>query len=128
MQFRDFTLRLEASKEMMKAMTEGIKPVLDLIDPQLLKPDRRPQSDVIVERCRSALENFKHYAHGVACSAVGHAPAVVGSFYPSVKLERINDGFARNLSDEQITALEVSDSAIKLADDLDLFGDADPQP
>jgi len=47
-----------------------------------------------------------------------------------VKLERINGGFARNLSDEQITVLgeEVADSAIKLADDLDLFGDADHQP
>ena len=76
------------------------------------------------------MENFKHYAHGVACSAVGHAPAVVWSFYPSVKLERIDGGFARNLSGEQITALEeeVSDSAIKLTDDLDLFGNADPQP
>ena len=47
-----------------------------------------------------------------------------------MKLERIDGGFAQNLSDEQITALEevVSNSAIKLADDLDLFGDADPQP
>jgi len=31
-QFRDFVLRLEASKETMKAMTDGIKPVLHLID------------------------------------------------------------------------------------------------
>ena len=61
---------------------------------------------------------------------MGHALAVVRSFHPSVKLKRIDDGFARNLSDEQITTPEeeVSDSAIKLADDLDLFGDADPQP
>ena len=81
-----------------------------------------------MERCRSALENFKHYARGIACSTTGHALAVVRSFYPLVKLERIDGGFARNLSDEQITALQVSDSAIKLADDLDLFGDADPQP
>ena len=110
-------------------MTDGIKPMLDLIDPQLPEPDRRPQSDVIVERCRSVLENFKHYARGVACSAASHALVIVRSFYPSVKLGRIDGGFARNLSDEQITELEeVSDSAIKLADDLDLFGDADPQP
>ena len=83
-----------------------------------------------MERCRLAVENSKHYAHGITCSAVGHALAVVRSFYPSVKLERIDGGFARNLSGEQITALEeeVSDSAIKLAVDLDLFGDADPQP
>ena len=83
-----------------------------------------------MERCRSALENFKHYTHGITCSAAGHALAVVWSFYPLVKLKQIIGGFARNLSDEQITELEeeVSDSAIKLADDLDLFGDADPQP
>ena len=61
---------------------------------------------------------------------MGHALVVVQSFYPSVKLEQIDGGFAQNLSDEQITVLEeeVSHSAIKLADDLDLFGDADPQP
>jgi len=47
-----------------------------------------------------------------------------------VKRERIDGGFAQNLSDEQITALveEVADSTIKLADDLDLFGDVDHQP
>ena len=129
-QFHDFMLQLEASKETMKAMTDGIKPVLDLIDPQLPEPNRRPQSDVIVDRCRSMLENFKHYARGVACFATGHTLAVVRLVYPSMKLKRIDGGFARNLSDEQITKTEeeVSDSAIKLADDLDLFDDADPQP
>ena len=111
-------------------MTDGIKPMLDLIDPQLPKPDRSPLLDVIVERCKSALENFKYYACGITCSAAGHALVVVRSVYPSVKLERIDGGFARNLSDEQITVLEeeVADLAIKLADDLDLFGDADHQP
>ena len=32
-QFYDFELRLEASKDKVKAMIDGIKPVLDLIDP-----------------------------------------------------------------------------------------------
>ena len=47
-----------------------------------------------------------------------------------MKLERIDGGFAQNLSDEQITVLEeeVSDSAIKLVDDMDLFGDAGNEP
>jgi len=40
-QFRDFVLWLEANKEMMKTMTNGIKPMLDLIDPQLPDPDKR---------------------------------------------------------------------------------------
>ena len=83
-----------------------------------------------MERCKSALENFKHYACVITYSAMGHALAVVWSVYPLVKLERIDDGFAQNLSDEQITALEeeVSELAIKLADDLVLFGDANKQP
>ena len=32
-QFYDFALQLEANKETMKAMPDGIKLVLDLIDP-----------------------------------------------------------------------------------------------
>ena len=71
----------------MKAMTDGIKPVLDLIDPQLPEPNRQSLSNVIMERCRSALGNFKHYARGIACSATGHALVVVRWFYPSGKLE-----------------------------------------
>ena len=104
-QFCDFKLRLEASKEKLKTISNGIKPVLDLINQEVPEPDRAPWPDIIVERCKSALENFKHYAHGVACSTMGHALAVVRSVYPSVKLERIDGGFAQNLSDEQITAL-----------------------
>ena len=120
-QFRDFMLWLKASRNKVKAITDRIKVVLDLIDPQLPEPDRPPQLDVIMERCKLALENFKYYACGVACSAVGHALAVVRSVYSSVKIEWIDGGFAQNLSDEQITALEeeVADSMIKLTDDLD---------
>ena len=123
-------LQLEASKEKLKTISNGIKPMLDLIDQEVPELNRAPRPDIIVERCKSALENFKHYAHGIACSAVGHAMAVVRSVYPLVKLKWIDGGFARNLSDEQITALEeeVSDSAIKLADDMDLFGDAGNEP
>ena len=99
--------------------------MLDLIDHEVPEPNRSPRPDIIVERCVLAWDNFKHYARGIACSAMGHALAVVRSVYPSVKLKRIDDGFAQNLSDEPITALEeeVSNSAIKLADDLDLFDD-----
>jgi len=104
--------------------------MLDLFDLEVPEPNRAPQPNIIVERCKSALENFKHYAHGIACSIMGHALAVVQSVYPSVKLERIDGGFARNLSDEQITVLEeeVFDSAIKLADEMDLFGNAGNEP
>ena len=104
--------------------------MLDLIDQEVLEPNRALQPYIIVERCKSALKNFKQYAHGVACSAMAHVLVIVRSIYPSVKLEQIDGGFARNLSDEQITALEeeVSDSAIKLADDMDLFGDAGNEP
>ena len=114
----------------MKTISNRIKPVLDLINQEVLEPNRAPRPDIIVERCKSALENFEHYAHGVTCSVVGHALAVVQSVYHSVKLERIDGRFAQNLSDEQITALEeeVFNSAIKLADDMNLFGDAGNEP
>ena len=104
--------------------------MMDLIDQEVPEPNRATRPDIIVERCRSALENFKHYARGIACFGTGHALVVVRSVYPTVNLKRIDYGFARNLSDEQITALEeeVSDSAIKLADDMDLFGNADNEP
>ena len=51
--------------------------MLDLIDQEVSEPNRAPRPDIIVERCKSALENFKHYACGVACSAEGHALVVV---------------------------------------------------
>ena len=75
--------------------------MLDLIDQEVPEPNRALQSDIIVERCKSALENFKHYARGIACSAAGHPLVLVRLVYPSVKLKRIDGGFARNLSDEQ---------------------------
>ena len=67
--------------------------MLDLIDQEVPKPNRAPWPDIIVERCKSALENFKHYAHGITCSAMGHALVVVLLVYPSVKLKRIDSGF-----------------------------------
>ena len=104
--------------------------MLDLIDQEVLEPNRAPWSDIIVERCKSALENFKHYARGITCSATGQALVVVRSVYPSVKLKWIDGGFTQNLSDEQITTLEeeVFDLVIKLADEMDLFGDAGNEP
>ena len=84
---QDFELGLEASKEKLMTISNGIKPVLDLIDKEVPEPNRAPCPDIIMERCKSALKNFKHYAHGVACSAMGQALVVVRSVYPLVKLE-----------------------------------------
>lgn len=103
----------------------------DFIDLELPEPkvytfvDRPPRLDAIVDRCKNALKYFKQYAHVITCSAIGHALAVVWSMYPSVKLEVVHGGYAQGLSDKHITTLEedVSESAIKLADNLELFGD-----
>ena len=113
-QFCDFELWLLANKDKIKTIVDGITPVLDFIDLELLELNRTPRSDTIVEQCKSPLQNFKQYARGIACSATGHALAVVRSFYPSVKLELIDSGYAADLSDERITTLEeeVSESVI----------------
>ena len=87
MEFHDFELWLEASKEKLKTISNRIKPMLDLIDQEVLEPNRASWLDIIMERCKSVLKNFKHYARGITCSATGHALAVVRSLYPSVKLE-----------------------------------------
>lgn len=69
---------------------------------------------------------MKGYARGVACSAAAQALAIVRSLYPSVRLEYVDQGFAKGTFDEQMDALvaEVTDSVVKIADDLDLFGEA----
>lgn len=78
-----------------------------------------------MERCRVTLTSFKEYTRGVAYSTVGHALAIVWSLYPSVKLDMIDGHYAQGVSDDQIAVLEVEleESAIKLADDLDLFSE-----
>ena len=78
---------LEASKEKLKTISNRIKPMLDLIDQEVLEPNRAHRPNIIVERCKLALENFKHYACGVTWSTTGHTLVVVRSVYPSVKLK-----------------------------------------
>jgi len=78
-----------------------------------------------VERCKVALSNVRVYVHGVACTAPRHALAVVKSLYPTVSIEVIDGGFAEEMEDaevEQITE-EATESALKLIEDLDIFGD-----
>ena len=71
------------------------------------------------------MTRFKEYTRDVACSAAGHALAVVRSLYPSVELDVIDGGFAWGTTEAQIEVLEeeATESVIKLADDLNLFGD-----
>lgn len=86
---------------------------------------RGPRPDEFEERCQGSFDHFKEFMCDVARSAAGHVLAVVKSLYPRVNLEMISEGFAQGVSDVKIPALqeEVSEPAVKLADDLDLFGD-----
>ena len=56
-----------------------------------------------------------------------HVLAVVRSHYPTIDLQSIGGGFAEGLSDAETQQLEdeVEDTANKMADDIDLFGDTD---
>jgi hypothetical protein len=38
-QYHDFELWLQANQDKMKTIIDGIKPMLDFIDPELLEPD-----------------------------------------------------------------------------------------
>lgn len=118
---------MEAKQNLLGGVVAGITPVLDYIDPkpQEDQPHRPPRPDTIVDRCRVSFERFREFTRGITCSAAGHALAVVRSLYPSVRLEAIDIGFARGMSDARIDEHEeeASESAIKLAEDLNLFGE-----
>lgn len=118
----------------MNAIIAGIMPVLDFIDRNpTLAPvgdldDRPLPPNPFVERCKAALTNFRAYVHSAACTAAGHALAVVRSLYRAVRLEIIVTGFTNRTSDNDAEKLveEATESAFKLAEDLDLFGDKEP--
>lgn len=101
--------------------------MLDLIDlePPCLPGDRPLRPDAIVERWAGSWGCSKQFTYGVACAAAGNALVVVRLLYPSIRMEVVNTGIARGLSDAQIVAMEqaVEESAMKLADDLDLFSE-----
>lgn len=99
-QYEDYELRLRATHDKMKAIIARIMPVLNFIDgnpaPPLvgdLNVNPLPMNP-FVERCRAAMANFRAYVHGSACTATGHALAVVRSMYLAVSLEAIDTEFA----------------------------------
>lgn len=49
-----------------------------------------------------ALSNIRAYIHNVACTAPGHALAVVKSLYLVVSIEVINGGFADETEDAEV--------------------------
>ena len=119
----------------MNDIIAGIRPVLDFIDGNPTLPpvgdlDVRPlPPDPFVERCKAALTNFKAYVQGAACAATGHALAVVRSPYPAVKLEIVDTSFANGTNDDDADKLaeEATETAFKLVEDLDLFGEKEQQ-
>ena len=82
-----------------------------------------------MERCRTAWSNFRVCVHSAACIAVGHALSVVRSLYPAVDLKIIDSGFAEGTEDKVADQLaeKATESAFKLVEDLDIFGDTEQQ-
>ena len=110
-------------------MVARVRPVLDCIDMEVAPQpdDRPPRLDAIIDRCKVAWENFKSFNRDVVVSIVTHALAVVRSHYPMINLQAIGAGFARGTGATKQEQLkdEVEDTAKKLADDVDLFGEVD---
>ena len=115
----------------MKAIIAGVTLMLDFIDgnpppPPVGDLDENPlPPDPFVERCRASWAKFKVYVQSTACTAIGHALSFVRSLYPAVDLKIIDAGFPEDIKDEEADQLaeEAEESAIKLIDDLDTFGD-----
>lgn len=69
--------------------------------------------------------NFRVNVHSAVCTTVGHALSVVWSLYPAVDLRIIDGGFAKGMEDTAADQLmeEATKLALKLVEDLDIFGD-----
>ena len=111
------------------AVVSAIKPVLDCVDlePTTQRDGRQQHSDIIIQRCKAAWENFKTFYHDAITTVATHVLTVVRSHYPTIDLQSIGGGFAEGLSDVGTQQLEdeVEDAAKMLAGDIDLFGETD---
>jgi hypothetical protein len=115
----------------MKAIIAGVMQVLDFIDGNSMSPlvrdlDENPlPPDPFVDRCRASWAKFKVYVQSTVCIAIGHALSVVRSLYLTVDLKIIDGGFPEDITDGEADQLteEAEESAVKVIDDLDIFGD-----
>jgi len=134
-QYRSYKLELTAVRAKMNAIIVGITPVLDFIDG---KPAPHPVGDLdknplppdpFEERCRAAWANFRVHVHKAGCTVVGHALSVVRSLYPAVDLKIFDGGFTEGMEDMVADQLaeEATESAFKLIEDLEIFGDKKQQ-
>lgn len=135
-QYQHYELELRAMRAPTNAIIGGVTPVLNFIDRNLAPPpvgdlDVHPLPlDPFVERCKAALGNFRTYMHSTAYATTGHALAVVWSLSPAVSLEVIDGRFTEGTEDAEVELLakEATESAFRLVEDLDIFGDKEQQP
>ena len=103
--------------------------MLDYVDMEVApQPDGRPpRPNTIIDRWKTAWENFKSFNHNAIVTAITHALAVVWSHYPIIDIQAIGGGFAKGMGAMQHQQLEdeVEDVAKKLAGVIDMFGETD---
>ena len=129
MQFKVFEDQVKAQEDELVAVIAGIKPVLDCVSFEPPEGTTRLPGDLphrlILDRGQRAWTDFKEFTRSSAKGAVIHALAVLWSHYPSEKPEVIMTGYARGTNVVKITKLEdeAKEAVVKLARDVDLFGE-----
>ena len=80
---------------------------------------------MIMDQCQIVRSDFKEFTPSVAHGAVIHALTVLRLHYPLVKCKVIMTGFARGTDEQKIAKLEdeAEEAAVRLAGDVDLFGE-----
>ena len=75
----------------------GVRLLLDCINMEVAPQpnDRPPHPDAIIDRCKTAWENFNGFNRDVAVSVMTHALVVLQSHYPAINLRVIGAGFTR---------------------------------
>ena len=85
-QFDMLVQEAKTQKENFDAVVAAIKPVLDCVDLETATQldGRRQRSDTIIQRCKTAWENFKSFNCDAIVTVATHVLAVVRSHYPTL--------------------------------------------
>lgn len=103
--------------------------MLDCIGLESLEGSARIPDDMpyrpIIDRYRTTWSDFKEFTCSAAHGAVVHALAQLRSHYPIVDLQWVVIGYARATNANKLARLEdeAEESAKRLAEDVELFGE-----
>jgi hypothetical protein len=102
-------LELEKDQDLWKGrcnqMVVGIKPVLDLIDPEFPMPEARGQPLGVLDKCQRALGWLQQFVKEVGECAGAHVLSMVHAHYLLINFKRFELGYPKEVGPKQADEL-----------------------